>query len=268
MCDSLCFLSLTFFRSLFSLLLYVNIYTDLSYVYYIRINVLSRANHKIERLITKIGTRQDSNSFRQNIKQEIDAANAQTQQIIKLMTETQEDSSQQRKALLSQFDDEFQRIQRLTQQVEVKERAAADRLSQSNRGSAQHDHGDNDSSQQSHDNYQASTQDKHQEQEEFLVFNEDELVSRYSAIRQLENDAVHVAGMYNDFRSLVMSQQESIDTLESNIANAKDYTQDAHQQLLKADDAASRARKRRCCIGGLAVFCLALLILMVYIVNM
>jgi hypothetical protein len=49
---------------------------------------------------------------------------------MKLMLDNQEDSHK-RRALLSQFDAEFQSIQTLTQQVETKQREATDRLSHS-----------------------------------------------------------------------------------------------------------------------------------------
>ena len=73
-----------------------------------------------------------------------------------------------------------------------------------------------------------------------------EVARRHEGVEQIERDVVQVNEMFNDLSLLVSSQQQYVDTIESNISRTKDSTRDAHEELQRASQYQKRSRSKMC----------------------
>ena len=229
---------------------------------------LVQINFKIERLLAKVDSGVDTVDFRKHLRNEIDSANNQTKTLIG-MIKAHLDETQERVRLLAQFDEAYQSTRKLTTRIEKIELEATHRSRQekSNQGKRQPVPQPVASAvTNNNNNFQSDTQDE-TEVITFLQFNDAEIADRFQAIQEIETDARHILNMYEDFQSLMISQQGSLDTLEHNVADAKRYAEEAHQQLLKADEAGAKGRKRKCCLCATALFVILVVVLMIWIVT-
>jgi len=83
---------------------------------------------------------------------------------------------------------------------------------------------------------------------QFLAYNEAEISRRHEHVLAIERDALEIFEMYKDLKALVNEQQGSIDIIDNNIQDAKAKTEQAHQELLQAEEYQKKARTKKCCI--------------------
>lgn len=136
---------------------------------------------------------------------------------------------------------------------------------------------------------------------QFHAYDIHEIEKRQEHMMRIEKDVVEVSEMFNDLQLLVNEQQTAIDTIESNIGQAKSKTENAETELLKvtsffrlspsllfsakslvsfyssiysiclsvnllptppqAEEYQKKARKKQCCLVFLGVVVLAVVVL-------
>jgi len=75
-----------------------------------------------------------------------------------------------------------------------------------------------------------------------------DIQARHTDILRLEHEIMEVHELFRDLATLVDLQQESLDIIENRIANAKDYTEHAVEELEVAVTHQNAARKKSCCL--------------------
>jgi hypothetical protein len=210
------------------------------------ISRLVRSNVKAERLFAKA----QHSGVTTEVKRQVDSSNRQVRELISQMSH--KDSSADRARLLKQFDDEFKRTRALCQDLDNLERSRAQPAA----------------------NHTSDTQSGYQQEQNvvdeevvFLRFDDSEIKDRHVTIRQIETDTIQLLEAYQDFRMLVDHQQTALDTLDSNVSNAKERVLDAHSELLEADESAQKGRRRRMCCIGLVLLVILVISLVVWIIS-
>lgn len=74
--------------------------------------------------------------------------------------------------------------------------------------------------------------------------NIEELRERETAIRKIEGDIVEVNQIFKDLASMVHEQGDVIDSIEANVESASHQVYEGAQQIAKARDYQSRARRK------------------------
>jgi len=75
-----------------------------------------------------------------------------------------------------------------------------------------------------------------------------DIQARHTDILRLEHEILEVHELFRDLATLVDLQQESLDIIENRIANAKNYTEHAAEELEVAVTHQNAARKKSCCL--------------------
>lgn len=75
-----------------------------------------------------------------------------------------------------------------------------------------------------------------------------DIQDRHNDILRLEHEIMEVHELFRDLATLVDLQQEKLDIIETRIANAKDYTEQAAEELEVAVTSQNSARKKSCCL--------------------
>jgi t-SNARE complex subunit (syntaxin) len=75
-----------------------------------------------------------------------------------------------------------------------------------------------------------------------------DIQARHNDVLRLERDILEVHELFRDLATLVDLQQESLDIIETRIANAKNYTEQAAEELEVAVTHQNAARKKSCCL--------------------
>lgn len=75
-----------------------------------------------------------------------------------------------------------------------------------------------------------------------------DIQERHNDILRLEREILEVHELFRDLATLVDLQQESLDIIENRIAKAKDYTEQAAEELEVAVTHQTAARKKSCCL--------------------
>ncbi|KAL3867879.1 hypothetical protein ACJMK2_040725 [Sinanodonta woodiana] len=86
---------------------------------------------------------------------------------------------------------------------------------------------------------------------------------REDAIRKLEKDITDVNQIFKDLGMLVHEQGEMLDSIEANVETAEVQVQEGTQQLAKARDYQSKARRKKCCIIIVIVVILAIIAIII-----
>lgn len=85
----------------------------------------------------------------------------------------------------------------------------------------------------------------------------DSISDRHQSIVRLERDIVQLQELFVQIGALVEMQQESIDSIESHVGNAKDYVRQGAQALENGEKDQNTSRKLTCCILIIVVVALA-----------
>lgn len=196
----------------------------------------SRKVNKLERMIAKIGTKNDNFEYRQELKRERDEIKKLSQNLMASMKKNTSSSNRQvADRLRSQFDQELQNFFRVEKQMAEKEKQVVIRMD--------HEH------EESRGNGDIRDQLVQQDMEsQFAEYDVNEVRRRQEDIHQIERDILDVREMYKDFQNLVNEQQESIDIVESHIQATADKVEGAHEELLAAERHGNKARKKQCCM--------------------
>jgi len=90
------------------------------------------------------------------------------------------------------------------------------------------------------------------------------ITERENAIKQLESDIMDVNQIFKDLGMLVHEQGEVIDSIEANVETAAVQVESGRDQLKKASEYQSKARRKKLICGVLLVVALIIIILIIY----
>lgn len=96
---------------------------------------------------------------------------------------------------------------------------------------------------------------------ELVAVNEGILAEREAGIGNIHKTVNQVAEIFQDLALLVSEQGEQIDNIQTNIEVANMQTQRGVRELTKANRSQKRARTRLCCVAGVCIGALVLLLL-------
>lgn len=86
-------------------------------------------------------------------------------------------------------------------------------------------------------------------------------MARQEGVEQIHQDVTDINEMFQDLSTLVESQQQFVDTIESNLTDSKDKAKGAHDELQKASAYQQTGRKRTCKMITVAAATLGALVL-------
>jgi t-SNARE complex subunit (syntaxin) len=95
---------------------------------------------------------------------------------------------------------------------------------------------------------------------QFQAYDLESIRERQQGIQQIERNVTELSDMFQDLQMLVAQQQESLDTIESNIQATKDETDRGLGELQEAEKLQRSARKRQCCILFIVLTILAVFV--------
>ena len=131
-------------------------------------------------------------------------------------------------------------------------------------------HGGNDGDKDSDNEESAGLLKQEQKRQQELLrldneieFNENIIIEREMAIREIETSVHEVNEIFRDLGSLVTEQQGMIDNIESNIENTAMRTGDAHIELQSANRHQAKAKNRLCWILGIFAGVIVFLVLLI-----
>jgi len=244
------------------------------------IQELIKTNNKLERMLAKIGTKGDDQSFRNGMEKQRTSAKTLTRNIMDMLKHHQGDKQVFAK-LTAQFQSALSSFNKISQEIERKQsRVVAysmshkpstilDRESIVSRGGStpkgNHNKGrsvnDDDDKNDNATNNNDRQQLLQQQDFSFREFQEDEILAKKEEIQQIERDVQEVAEMFKDLDQLVREQQVHIDVIDTNITAAKVHVEEGHEQLVQAEEYQKSARKKKCCILFILITVLALVVL-------
>jgi len=261
------------------------------------IQELTKANQKLERMLAKIGTKADTPDFRDRMHAEQTGSTQLVKRIMgqfaQIRTAQMRDeeagwSSANGSAVIARlsksFDREFHRFQNINAELDRKQVRVIQTLR--NKQRAESIEGDNTTRRGYEERDplnrtrqhmyadggydQLQDQDQMQAQEldiQFIEYDVEEMEKRSREIQGIESDVLEVSEMYKDLQNMVHEQQEHIDTIDSNILQARDKTEQAHQELLTAEEYQKKARKKKCCVLFLVTLIIAIIVVMIMVFN-
>ncbi|MBN3290443.1 STX7 protein, partial [Polypterus senegalus] len=195
---------------------------------------------EIQRIVNQLGTAQDTNELRQQLRQKQQHVNNLAKETDKYMKQfgTLPSSADQRQRkilkerLVEEFSSALNNFQMVQRQAAQKEKEFG----------GLHDDGyqeENISSFESKNRSEAQVQEDAITEEDLMLIKE-----RETAIRQLESDIVNINEIFKDLGMMIHEQGETIDSIEANVENAEVHVQSANEQLARAADYQSRSRKK------------------------
>lgn len=248
---------------------------------------LNRLNLRLDRMIQKVGTSQDTPDFRDRMQNEqitgSDLCKSTTQALQRLA------SSNASNSLLPQlardFETEMTKFQRYLEDIEHKRQkiienahrkisvSSVDNAKARDRETRQallRQNVNFDSSTSSNYGYGGNqnnngygynnTREPIQQQQfaedvDFQAADVEDLERRNIQIKALEGQMLEIAEMFKDMQKLVHEQQEVLDIIDNNIVTANAHVEKGHDELVEAEQLQIKARKRKCAI----IFCLLIL---------
>jgi len=224
---------------------------------------LAKRNQKLERLVAKIGTKQDDDAFRIRLEKDLKETNQLASSIITAINAIKERSEKAMvQRLTNEFSREFQKYQKMNDQVKLKDNrimAAAGADVESGRASSGDKHRKvripSDSGEDGarpgagrRGGDEGAGAALLSDQIEFLEYDVEELETRHERIQNIEKEVTEVSEMFHDLLKMVNQQGETIDQIDQNISSARDQTQQAHQELIEAEKLQAKERNKKCCI--------------------
>ncbi|XP_013404976.1 syntaxin-12 [Lingula anatina] len=235
------------------------------------IQKISNNVKNIRRMVNQIGTPQDSDQLRDRLHesqhQTNDLAKSTTQYFKDIshlpVSSNQSDQRQrkmQRERLMEDFTSLLNEFQTLQREAANKEKASVRRA----RAASGHDSAflEGPREQQIIDigGGPPSRQQTLQMEEDVDL----QLIQeRETAIKQLESDIMDVNQIFKDLGMLVHEQGEVIDSIEANVESAQIQVEAGTEQLAKARDYQSKARRKKCCLITILIVVLAVIALII-----
>ncbi len=91
----------------------------------------------------------------------------------------------------------------------------------------------------------------------------EEIMAKSEAVKQIKAEVTELLNMFLEMQSLVQQQQDTVDSICMNIANAKEFTGEAVVELHKAADYKLAADKQKIICGIIALVVLAVIIIII-----
>eukprot|EP01134_Creolimax_fragrantissima_P003147 CFRG3147T1 len=98
-----------------------------------------------------------------------------------------------------------------------------------------------------------------------IAYNEQIIASREQGITEIEQTIEEVNNLFQDLGSLVYEQGHMLDNIESNIVSASQQVEDAHEQVLTAEDYQKSSHRRMCYVLYFFLIILLIVILILAI---
>lgn len=225
---------------------------------------------QIQRNVNQIGTNSDNADLRERLHQTTHYTNQlakETNVYIKELAHLPMPPSEQRQykmqkeRLTDEFSNALKNFQTVQRTAAEKEKASVQRArahSSSNYGRSPFD----DDERRSDDMLVGNT--GFSQTKQILQMEEDVdlemLHEREEAIKKLERDIVDVNQIFKDLGMLVHEQGEVLDSIEANVENAQVRVQEGTQQLAKASDYQSKARRKKC-------YCVVILLVVLLVIG-
>lgn len=215
---------------------------------------LQKKNMQLERFIAKLGTKAETPEMRERVSQMRQEGKRLCEQIILGLKDSRGDVLI-RKRLSSDFQQALEKFTQINQDIERKEELVVRRMSSSQ-------------NQDSNLVEQQLTQEEQQIDIQFQAYDVEAIRQRTDGIKKIERDVLELHEMFQDLKLLVDEQQESIDTIEKNVVDARMQTEKGHEELIQAEEYQKKARKKQCCILFLVLIVLVAVVLgVVFIVK-
>ncbi|XP_077366998.1 syntaxin-7 [Festucalex cinctus] len=210
---------------------------------------LTLLTSELQRVLSLLGTDQDSDQLQQKLQQNQQQGNQlakETDRLIKAFSALPVGADQrqrkiQKERLLNDFSAALNSFQKTQREAADKEREFVARVRASSRVSG-------DPPEAHYGNVTPFPSDM-QVQDEAEAVSEDDLrliQERESAIRQLESDITDINDIFKDLGMMVHDQGDMIDSIEANVESADVNVQNATQQLARAAAYQRSSRKKIC----------------------
>jgi len=105
--------------------------------------------------------------------------------------------------------------------------------------------------------------EKMQRQGDLIDGNHDQIVEREEAIKEIESTMLEVNEIYRDLNTLVIEQGNALDNIESNMSQTENNVDSGVEQLRKASRYQKKGRNKMCCMLGILVIVLAVIVLVI-----
>jgi len=91
-----------------------------------------------------------------------------------------------------------------------------------------------------------------------------ELEERHERMRKIERGVREILELFQDLATLVELQQEYLDHIEQNVAQARNYTEKAEKELIEARNTQNSTRKWLCYIVAFLIIVLIIILIVVF----
>jgi hypothetical protein len=251
-----------------------------------QIGELVKQNAKMERMLARIGSKTDDQNLRNQIETQRGVAKKLTKSIMDLLRHNTGADKAVFNKLKSQFESALKKYEAICEEIEKKQNKVIDAIGRRESKRNLHDgRGRNSSGSDNSNGYQSNrrggsideesqqpgSQQPIDEQDQMIEsqlieLDVDEINARKDAVHQIERDVQEVAEMFKDLQGLVNEQQEHIDIIDNNISQAKQHTDEAHTELLQAEEYQKKARRKSCCILFIVLTVVAVIVA-IFVIN-
>jgi len=204
------------------------------------LELLSKTNAKLDRMLAKIGSKADNAEFREGMTRERNNAKKICASIMAGLRQCDKEAVEKYN---SQIKSEFEKFKQISIAIESKDKQIVDIM---------HSHQAPDSNDGPNTALLPQSFDRMQFLQELEIqvseVDAEEIRRREEGIRALEQDMKEVAEIFQDFAHLVNEQQAPLDVIEGNLGGAKNKTAGAHEQLRQAEEMQKKSRKKNCCV--------------------
>ncbi|KAM4797218.1 syntaxin-12 isoform 2-T2 [Rhinophrynus dorsalis] len=210
---------------------------------------------QIRRLLSQLGTSEDSSKLQQNLQQIQHSTNVlakETNTYLKdlsslptpLSPAEQRQQKLQKDRLMNDFSAALNHFQSIQRQVSEKEKETVARARAGSRVS-----GDERQKEEQLVSFDNEDWNQMQSQEEECAITEQDLElikERESAIQKLEADILDVNQIFKDLAVMIHDQGEMIDSIEANVESAEVHVERGTEQLQRASYYQKKSRKKIC----------------------
>jgi syntaxin 12/13 len=250
--------------------------TRLSQVISKNIQTIQQNVAQLQRMVNQIGTQQDSPQLRDKLHQIQHYSNqiaketsAYLRELSHLPQPPNQSDQRQRKMQKERFMNEFstalKNFQAAQRQAAEKEKASVKRARASSGFMSDpfFDERKSDDALVESAFFPAASDHHSPSQQQILAMEQDVdlqlMQEREQSIRKLESDIMDVNQIFKDLGMLVHEQGEMIDSIETNVENAQIHVVSGTEQLQKAKEYQSKARRKKCVCLILVIIALAVI---------
>jgi len=222
---------------------------------------LKRKNNQLERTAAKLGTAAETSDMRDRVAQLRAEGKKLCEQIIAAFKSNNQRGGDREvvKRLGSDFQKALEKFTQINQDIERTEEQIVRKMSQAGAGQQQQE--SPQYQQQPSQQWSAEEQDI---ATQLQVYDLEAIRLRTDGIKKIERDVNELHEIYRDLKLLVDEQQESLDTIEQNVTDARGQVENGQEQLLQAEEYQKKARKKQCCLLFIVLIVLAAIVLGVY----